>query len=100
MNVVVGNRTKENISKIINELKYCSPKKIITDKLNVYPNLIYPIEHDTKKYNNNHIERANLTLRQHLKRSSRKTLSYSKSIEMLKATILLYFYWNNWTFKS
>ena len=96
IDVVIGKRTKENLRIVINKVKMLSPKKIITDKLNSYPNLITPVEHDTGRYRNNKIERANLTLRQHIKRLSRKTLSYSKSIEMLQASILLYFFWNNW----
>lgn len=96
---VVGRRTKENLSIIINKLKALYPKKIITDKLSSYPSLIYPINHDTTRYSNNKIERANLNLRTHLKRLSRKTICYSKSEKMLENCIVLYFYWHNWHIK-
>ena len=74
--------------------------KIVTDRLNIYPNLITPINHDTRKYRNNRIERCNLTLRQHIKRLSRKTICYSKSNLMLEATFKLYLFWNNWSVKE
>lgn len=99
IDVVVGKRTKENLGIVINKIKELIPKKIITDRLNIYPNLVYPVTHDRSRYRNNRIERSNLTLRQDIKRLSRKTLSFSKSLEMLEATLLLYFYWHNWSMK-
>ncbi|MGQ3133160.1 MAG: IS1 family transposase [Flavobacteriales bacterium] len=38
----------------------------------------------------NYIERKNLTLRQHLRRLSRRTLGYSRSPEMLQALLRIY----------
>jgi IS1 family transposase len=99
IDVVIGSRNKENLAKIINQLKLLSPQKIITDKLAIYPKLVSPIKHDTRRYNNNKIERSNLNLRTHLKRLSRKTICYSKSEKMLENCLLLYFYWNNWQMK-
>lgn len=96
IDVVVGSRTSDNLRKVINKIKILHPKKIITDRLNVYPNLVFPEEHDTERYQNNKIERNNLTLRQDIKRLNRKTLSFSKSLKMLESTILLYFFWHNW----
>ena len=96
---VVGSRTKENLRKVIQSLKRMNPKKIITDKLNVYPNLIKPGRHDTNRYANNHIERANLTLRTHIKRLQRNTICFSKSLKMLQATILLYLDFHDWKMK-
>ncbi len=100
IDVVIGRRTKANLKIIINKLKVLNPKKIVTDKLITYVDLIKPYTHDTNKSRNNRIERANLTLRQQIKRLNRKTLSYSKSLKMLEATLLLYFYWNNWQMKN
>lgn len=99
VDVAVGARSKENLAKVINKLKLLSPKKIITDKLSVYPNLIIPVEHDTRRYKNNKIERSNLNLRTHIKRLSRKTICYSKSEKMLENCVLLYFSWHNWQMK-
>lgn len=88
---VVGGRTTENISKIINQVKALNPKCIYTDKLNVYPALIDNLEHISTKYNINGIERMNLNLRTHLKRLSRKTICFSKSKEMIECCLRLYF---------
>lgn len=99
MNVVFGSRTKKNLGKVVSSLKAQSPKKIITDKLNTYPNLIKPYPHDTTRHSNNHIERGNLTLRTHIKRLSRKTICFSKSQTMLEASVLLYFQYHSWKLK-
>lgn len=37
---VVGDRTKENIGKVIQSLKQLHPLKVFTYKINVYPGLI------------------------------------------------------------
>ena len=88
---VVGGRTTENISKIINQLKCLKPKCIYTDGLNSYPGLLKGITHIKSKHKINHIERMNLNLRTHLKRLSRKTICFSKSKEMLESCLRLYF---------
>lgn len=87
---VLGGRTRENISKIINQVKALNPKCIYTDKLNVYPALMDNIKHITQQYNINHIERMNLNLRTHLKRLSRKTICFSRSKEMLESCLKIY----------
>jgi IS1 family transposase len=99
IDIVVGPRTKVNLEKVIYTLKSLSPKKIITDKNPSYPNLIVPYDHDTKRYANNKIERNNLNFRTHLKRLSRKTICYSKSLKMLQACVLLYLDFNYWNLK-
>ncbi len=88
---VVGGRSTENISKVINQIKVLNHKCIYTDKLNVYSALMEYIKHITSKYKINHIERMNLNLRTHLKRLSRKTICFSKSKEMLESCLRLYF---------
>ena len=45
-----------------------------------------------KEGKTNHIERFNLTLRQKLSRLIRKTLSYSKSLENLEASLGIFIY--------
>ncbi|XOV67610.1 MAG: IS1 family transposase [Fluviicola sp.] len=97
--VAFGGRTKANLNKVISSIKLLNPKKIITDKLIIYPNLIKPVDHDTNRYSNSHIERGNLTLRTHLKRLSRKTICFSKSQKMLEACVLLYFDFHYWKLK-
>jgi insertion element IS1 protein InsB len=89
---IVGSRTKENIGKVISTVNLLNPKKIFTDKLNIYPGLINKSVHSTIQYKTNHIERNNLNLRMNLKRLSRKTICYSKSIGMLESCLRLYFW--------
>jgi insertion element IS1 protein InsB len=87
---VCGARNKANIDKIVQTLLNLSPKRIYTDKLNIFSTLIPATLHRTFRYRTNSIERKNLTLRTHLKRWGRKTLCYSKSKEMLEACFCLY----------
>ncbi|MEQ8908153.1 MAG: IS1 family transposase [Vicingaceae bacterium] len=99
LNISFGSRSKENLRKVVDSVKAFNPKKIITDRLLAYPNLVKPIAHDTTRYSNNHIERGNLTLRTHLKRLSRRTICFSRSQKMLEACILLYLDQHNWRLK-
>ncbi|PZR02303.1 MAG: IS1 family transposase [Flavobacterium psychrophilum] len=87
---ICGARNKENIGKLIKTLLSLSPKRIYTDKLNVFNAVIPDFLHRTFAYRTNHIERKNLTLRTHLKRLSRKTICYSKSKDMLETCFGLY----------
>lgn len=86
----VGRRTKENLKKIIDILLSLRPRKICTDRLNIYPSLIPQKIHKVYQYSTNRIERKNLTLRTHLKRLSRKTLCYTKSNTMLENCLKIY----------
>ncbi len=99
IDVAFGGRTKLNLNKVISAVKALNPTRIVTDKLIIYPNLVKPVNHDTNRYSNNHIERGNLTLRTHLKRLSRKTICFSKSQKMLEACVLLYFDFHYWKLK-
>ncbi len=87
IDLVVGRRTKHNISIVIKTLMLLKPKRINTDGLNIYPALIPKSIHKTVKHLNNHIERYNLTLRTHLKRLSRRTICFSRSVFMLDACV-------------
>jgi insertion element IS1 protein InsB len=87
---VIGGRTKENINIIVQKLLSLTPKRIYTDKLNIFGALIPASVHRTFQYRTNCIERKNLTIRTHLKRMGRKTICYSKSKEMLEACFRLY----------
>jgi IS1 family transposase len=89
-NFVVGRRTKGNLGKLVSILLNRNPKAIYTDGLTMYRSLIPNIVHKTFARCTNKIERFNLTLRTHLKRLARKTICYSKSIQMLGFTINMY----------
>ena len=86
----VGRRTKENVRMVVDSVLILSPKRIYTDKLNIYPPLIPKPLHKIFKYCTNKIERHNLTLRTRLKRLSRKTLCFSKSEVMLENCVKIY----------
>ena len=89
---IVGRRNKTNLRKVTDTLVLSGAKKINTDKLNIYKELIPKEIHSTKLRGTNHIERNNLTMRTHLKRLNRKTLCYSKTLKMLTAIIKIYFW--------
>ncbi len=99
IDVAFGSRSKKNLKQVIDAVKAQKPRKIITDKLRIYPNLVKPNNHDTSRYSNNHIERGNLTLRTHIKRLFRKTICFSRSQKMLEACVLLYFDFHHWKLK-
>ncbi len=92
----VGSNNKENLKKVINKVLCLNPKKIYTDKLTAYPSLIPSTIHSVRKYQTNTIERFNLNLRTHLKRLSRKTICFSKNMQMLEAAVNIYF----WVFNT
>ena len=92
VDILVGRRTKENIKKIVDRVLIYQPKRICTDKLNIYPGLVDRTIHKAGRYITNRIERLNLTLRTHIKRLSRKTICYSKRIDMLEACLKIYFW--------
>jgi insertion element IS1 protein InsB len=75
---VVRRRNKNNLRKVLNTLFLTDAKQIVTDKLNLYTELISSDIHSTKFRGINTIERKNLTLRTHLKRLNRRTICYSK----------------------
>jgi len=81
----VGNRSIATLKKVTDTLLLSGAKKIYTDKLKQYTTLLPKSLHRTTLHGTNHIERMNLTLRTHLKRLSRRTICYSKSIMMLIA---------------
>lgn len=88
----VGRKTIENIKPLINKVLLLYPKTIYTDKLNIYPSLIPKEIHKRFQYCTNIIERNNLTMRIHIKRLSRKTICFSRSVVILNAVLKIYFW--------
>lgn len=89
---IVGKRTKRTLRIIVNTLLLSNVETIKTDRLNIYQSLIPAHQHHTAAYNINHIERNDLNLRTHLKRLSRRTICFSRSVEMLTACLKIYFW--------
>lgn len=73
---------------------------LCTDHLESYHNVLPPDRHSarySKRGPTNHIERFNNTLRQRLGRFVRKTLSFSKSIQMHEIVLRLFLHHYNLT---
>lgn len=80
---LIGSRTNRTLKKVTDTLLLSHAVKVFTDKLPNYRSLLSNSVYSIKYRGTNHIERKNLTLRTHLKRLSRKTICFSKSIAML-----------------
>ena len=89
---VIGKRTKVTLKQLIDRLLLLEPSVIRTDKLTIYQRLIPSHMHRAGAYLINRIERNNLTIRTHLKRLSRKTTCFTRSIIMLESCLKLYFW--------
>ncbi len=87
----VGRRTNENMKRHIYHTLCLNPKRIYTDGLPNYKSLIPKEIHRARKYQTNTIERFHLNLRTHLKRLSRKTICFSKNMQLLEAIVNIYF---------
>jgi len=88
----IGSRSKKNLNQVVQKVLSNDPKCIYTDRLNIYPTIIPKAIHKPTRFMTNTIERLNLTLRTHLKRLSRKTICFSRSKELLEASLELYFW--------
>ena len=91
-NFYIGRRNNNTLNTVVKTLINSKAQKIYTDKLRNYQYLIPKDIHITKRYETNTIERKNLTLKTDLKRLSRKTICFSKSITITKAILIIYFW--------
>ena len=91
-NFWVGPRTNRTLCAVLKTLKLAEAKQIFTDGLKNYRYLIGKAAHRVKQYGTNRIERNNLTLRTHLKRLSRRTICFSRSLVVLSAVLRIYFW--------
>lgn len=92
LDFVVGNRSKKTIQYLLSILDHSMPGAIYTDHFPSYRAAISGHIHFPGKAVTNHIERMNLNLRTHLKRLGRKTICYSRSLRMLEACLIIYFF--------
>lgn len=88
----VGRRINETLKRVTDTLVLSNASKVCTDKLPNYRWLLPEAIHCTRRNGTNYIERKNLTLRTHLKRLSRRTICFSKSVAMLIACLRIYFW--------
>jgi insertion element IS1 protein InsB len=89
---VVGKRTKATLKELIDRLLHLNPKIIRTDKLTLYEHLIPKQLHRRGATVINRIERKNLSIRTHLKRLSRRTICFNRSLQMLESCLRIYFW--------
>jgi IS1 family transposase/transposase-like protein len=89
---IIGKRTKGTLKMLIDNILACEPKNIKTDNLTIYKRLIHPNLHRCGAYAINHIERKNLSIRTHIKRLSRRTICFSRSILLLESCLKIYFW--------
>lgn len=89
---IVGKRSKRTLRMVVNTALQSGVSVIKTDRLNIYQSLIPAKLHISNAYNINYIERNNLNLRTHLKRLSRRTICFSRSMVMLEACLKIYFW--------
>ncbi|TKB99093.1 IS1 family transposase [Pedobacter cryophilus] len=75
VNFKIGKRTKKNIQVVTDSLLLAKPLKIYTDGLGIYKSILPQEIHRHAFHQINYIERKNLSLRTHLKRLSRKSIS-------------------------
>lgn len=92
IDVVAGRRNKTNLRKITDTLILSDTEQIKTDKLNLYSLIIPENLHCTKNRGINKIERSNLNLRTHLKRLTRRSICFSKSLQVLLCIVKIYFW--------
>ena len=88
----VGKRTNQTLRIVIKTLLNSQAVCIYTDRLKQYKMLINNNIHKIDRYGTNRIERCNLSIRTHLKRFSRRSICFSKSIKQLKAVLKIYFW--------
>ena len=91
----VGSRTNKTLNRVLISLQLADAKKIYTDKLKQYRFLIGKKVHSTKQYANNHIERMHLNYRTHLKRLTRRSVCFSRSVVILMAILKIYLWGNS-----
>ena len=93
---VVGDRSEETAFKLWNRLPLSPAQRLqgtfCTDPWPAYNEPLLGVKRLTRT---NHVERLNCTLRQRMGRLVRKSLSLSKSDEMLEASLTLAFHRHN-----
>ncbi len=86
----LGPRTKRTLRMVVNTLQISEATSIHTDGLLHYQGLINEKIHRLERYGTNSIERFNLNLRIHLKRLARRTIAFTRSLDMLQCCLVIY----------
>jgi len=88
---VFGPRTKQTLEHLLGLLKKFSIGFFTTDNYLMYKELLIKSKHLAGKIFTQRIERNNLTLRTRIKRLARKTICFSKSVEIHEKVIGTFF---------
>ncbi|MCY1704327.1 IS1 family transposase [Deinococcus sp. SL84] len=93
---VLGDRSEQTAFKLWERLPLSLEQRLkgtfCTDLWRAYDEPLLGVKRLTRKGETNHVERLNCTLRQRLGRLVRKSLSFSKTDEMLEASLTLAFH--------
>ena len=92
VDLIVGPRTKTNLKRIVDNLLSTHPREIRSDRLNIYQSLVPKAVHRYRNRRTQRIERKNLDLRKDISRLARRTICFSKCINMLEAHLKAYFW--------
>jgi insertion element IS1 protein InsB len=87
---VNGRRTDHNCAALLKKLAAARVQRFHTDKWKSYLKLLPQKKHAIGKEGTCNIERHNLNFRTHVKRLQRRTICFSKSVEMHDAVIKVY----------
>jgi insertion element IS1 protein InsB len=87
---VIGCRTTANFHKLMALIDDLGIEMHYTDRLNIYKGFFESSKHGISKYKMQRVERLHLTYRTRVKRLTRKTICYSKSILMHDTVIGLF----------
>ncbi len=87
---VLGRRTDKSCAQLVEKLGACQVENYYTDDWQSYAKTLDAERHHIGKDGTQGIERKNLNFRTHLKRLHRRTICFSKSVEMHGAVIKLY----------
>ena len=85
----IGTRETKYFQKLADKISYIDARFYASDHWHAY-NLIDPAKHLTGKAHTYTVERINRLLRHYLARFARKTYCYSKSLQMIKYSLLLF----------
>ncbi len=98
---VLGDRSEATAFRLWEQLPLSAEQRLkgtfCTDLWPAYNEPLLGVKRLTRKGETNHVERLGCTLRQRLGRLVRKTLSFSKSDEMLEAALTLAFHRHNFS---
>ena len=95
----LGRRTDESCRALLEKLRGCGINSIYTDRFESYNKLLPELrpksQHVMSKRETRNIERRNMNFRTHIKRLSRRTICFSKSVEMHDLVVKLYVNYSN-----